>query len=211
MYINPNNLGYYIVPELTKGGICVDIGANVGCFIEKYKSFFKTIHYYEPIKILYDSLQNKYNSYNNIIGYNEAVYNNDNEKVSIFLHTNNESGSCAIKSDIIDESFKEDWTNTIIEKDIYTVSLETIFKRLDNMSIDYMKIDCETSEYLLLINKDLSKIKYMGIEIHNQLGEQKWNKLINHILLYFDNPLNQNLSYSRGLNKEFYFKNKNIP
>ena len=29
MNINPNNLGYYMVPQDTKGGVCLEIGANI--------------------------------------------------------------------------------------------------------------------------------------------------------------------------------------
>ncbi len=208
MKININELGNYHVPESVKNGTCVDIGANCGTFTLKYSSFFKTIHYYEPIKQLYDLINNRTSEYNNIFGFNEAVLNEDNQKVSIYLHSNSDSGSSAIKSDIISTLYKDDWTDNIIQKDVNTVSLETILLRIGN-EVDFMKVDCETSEYLLLINKDLSKIKHLAIEIHTQLGELKWNELINHILLYFNNSLNQDLSYNPKINKEFYFINKN--
>lgn len=168
MNININELGNYFVPDSVKDGICVDIGANCGTFTLKYASFFKTIYYYEPIEQLYILIKERTHNYKNIFGNNEAVLNKDNQKVSIYLHSNNDSGSSAVKSDIMCDTYKEDWTDSIIQKDINTVSLETILLRI-NSDIDYMKIDCETSEYLFLMNKDLSKIKHLGIEIHVQL------------------------------------------
>lgn len=43
-------------------------------------------------------------------------------------------------------------------------------------------MDCETSEYNFLMDKDLSNIKYLAVEIHWQIGRNNWYKLINHIL-----------------------------
>jgi hypothetical protein len=57
------------------------------------------------------------------------------------------------------------------------IDIEEVIKRTGSENIDYMKIDCENSEYLILLNKDLSKIKYIGIEIHHQMGENKWNEI----------------------------------
>lgn len=209
MNINIHELGAYYVPDSVKGGICVDIGANCGSFSLKYANLFSKIHFYEPIKQLYNLCNDRLSEYKHIIGFNEAVYNKSGDKVSIFLHSNNDSGSSAIKSDIMYDKWKEDWTNNIIEKDVNTISLEEILHRLDNNDIDYMKVDCETSEYLFLLDKDLSKIKHLGIEIHGQLGEERWNELITHLLKYFNNPFNQSLSYNK-CNKELYFINKKL-
>lgn len=44
-----------------------------------------------------------------------------------------------------------------------------------------MKVHWKTIEYLLLMVKDLSRIKFLGIEIHNQLGEAKCYELINYL------------------------------
>jgi len=77
-------------------------------------------------------------------------------------------------------------------------------------------MDCETSEYNFLMNKDLSNIKYMAIEIHWQMGEKNWYKLIHYILNYFNhktpsnNPTGSSLSYSVGRNKELFFESKNL-
>lgn len=207
MNINISHLGDYYVPAECKGGICVDIGANCGTFSIKYSNFFSKIHYYEPIEQLFNLIQGRVKEYKNIIGFNEAVYSESDSKVSIYLHKNNDSGSSAIKSAIMTDTYKDTWSDTIIQKDINTVSLEKIFERLDSHVIDYMKVDCETSEYFLFINKDLSKIKHLGIEIHRQMGKERWNELMTHILKYFDNPLKLNLEYDNN-NKELYFRNK---
>ena len=210
MNINLEHCGDYYVPEQIKGGICVDIGANCGSFLLKYCNFFSKIHYYEPITQLFNIIDSRLNQYKHIQGFNEAVTADDNLTVDIHLHSNKDSGSSAIKSEIISINHKDDWSDTVIQNKVKTVSLEKIFERLDNQDIDYLKMDCETSEYFILMNKDLSKIKHLGIEIHNQMGKENWDRLISHILKYFNNPQNHDLSFTDNYNKELYFCNKNI-
>lgn len=38
MHIKNYNLGNYIVPDDTKGGVCLEIGANVGSFTKNTKT-----------------------------------------------------------------------------------------------------------------------------------------------------------------------------
>ena len=71
--------------------------------------------------------------------------------------------------------------------------------------IDYLKIDCETSEYPFLYGKNISMFKYIGIEIHAQLGKIKYNNLLDwikktHILIHGDD------FYNSKYNKELLFK-----
>ena len=116
-------------------------------------------------------------------------------------HSNFDSGSVAIEDDIIHE---KQWTTNIVDNNCKTISLEDIIKRVGGY-IDYMKIDCENSEYHLLMNKDLSNIKYMGIELHWQMGKDNFEKLTNHILKYF--KTNDNLNY-RNHNIEVFLESK---
>jgi FkbM family methyltransferase len=172
MIINEENLGYYIVPEDAKG-VCIDIGANIGGFLKQYHEKFEVIYAYEPIKVLYEKILN-YN-FKNVIIYNEAVADYFGES-EIVLHFNNESGSSSLKKVVDDIIEIKEWTNSVINK-VNIIDIEEVIKRTGSENIDYMKIDCENSEYLILLNKDLSKIKYIGIEIHHQMGENKWNEL----------------------------------
>ena len=87
--------------------------------------------------------------------------------------------------------------------------MEDIIKRA-GVYIYYTKLDCETSEYNLLIDKDLSKIKYLGIELHWQIGKENFDRLITHILKYFNNKTDITLDYPYGYNIEVFFESKNI-
>jgi hypothetical protein len=73
--------------------------------------------------------------------------------------------------------------------------------------IDYIKIDCETSEYSFLMNKNLSKLRYIGVELHHHIGLDRYNELLNwikktHDLIHGDD------TYMFGYNKEVLFKLK---
>ena len=173
MIINENNIGNYVVPE-DANGICIDIGSNVGNFFKLYHNKFDKIYAYEPNIILYEKI--KLLNIKNVELFNEAV-SNICGKTEIILHTNSESGSSAIKETIDNVILlKNHWSNNVINE-VPTVDLETVIKRTNSEKIDYLKMDCENSEYLILFKKDLKNIKYIGIEIHSQMGKEKWDEL----------------------------------
>lgn len=202
MYINPHNLGSYNVPLDTKGGICLEIGANVGNFFSKHKNHFSLLHFYEAVEPLFDICQSKAEELDNIKGFNEAAYSCDGDVVTLVVHGNGDAGSCSI----LDESRERmsDWTQEKVSK-TNTVSIETAIERLLSDSgaeeIDYMKIDCECGEYPFMLEKDLSKIKYIGMELHSQVGEEKFTELLNHIKKTHD--IQGDATFYRNKNAEF--------
>jgi len=202
-----NNCGNYIVPIEVKNGVCIDIGGNTGAFSLKYVEFFKTIHIYEPQLECYKIIKERLKNYNNIEIFNEAVYNESGKEIELISHGNNDSGSVALNSDIIQV---KEWKENIVVNKAKTISFEDILKRSGGY-IDYMKCDCETSEYNLLMNKDLSNIGILAIELHWQLGKDNFNKLIDYILKYFNiYKINtyDTLDYPIGTNIERLFINK---
>jgi len=98
---NHNELGNYYVPPNQKFKICVDIGANCGTFSLKYQDVFEKIHAYEPQSECFNICKEKFLQYKHITVYEEAVYYDDKSSVTMVSHINNDSGSCAIISDII--------------------------------------------------------------------------------------------------------------
>lgn len=202
MNINPNNLGYYTVPEDTKGGICLEIGANVGNFFTAYKDHFRMIHYYEAVQETFDICQEKSKDLENIVGFREAAHSCDGECLEMVIHENNESGSCSV----LDPSRNRmsDWTEEVVSTAI-SVSMQSVVDRLledsDSEEIDYLKIDCECCEYAFMMNNDLSKFKYIGMELHSQPGEEKFNELLEHIQKTHD--IQGNATYRPYANAEF--------
>lgn len=200
--ISPHNLGNYIVPNDTKNGICVDIGCNVGSFTRKYYNHFSKIFYYEPFKDCFEVCQKFSQNYDHICGYNLAAWSESGKNVNILAHSNQDSGSSAIES----SSLNDEWSSEDIVHSVKTISLEDILIQCGG-NITYCKSDCETSEYHIFLNKDLTGIMYIGMEIHHQMGPQKQAELIKHILTTHD------LVYgSHGytpFNREILFRRKN--
>jgi FkbM family methyltransferase len=194
------NLGNYIVPIETKNGICVDIGCNLGDFTSKYKNYFNQIYFVEAQTELFNNLIERFKDDKNIIGKHNAVWSESGLKVDLVSHPNNDHGSVAVNGDFINN----DWTEKIVNN-VITLSLEDLLNSIPHKMIDYLKIDCETSEYPFLYGKNISMFKYIGIEIHFQLGEIKYNNLLDwikktHILIHGDD------FYNSKYNKELLFK-----
>jgi FkbM family methyltransferase len=200
------HLGNYHVPQNAINGVCVDVGGNTGQFSIKHNDFFKTIHVYEPQKECYEIIKSNIANYTNVSVFDEAVFHTSNLFVNLSSHFNLDSGSVSVADDIIQV---KEWTDVLVDTNCKTISLEDILQRAGGY-IDYMKIDCETSEYHLLMDKDLSKIKYIGIELHWQLGKDNFERLVNYILKYFNNIHNANLNYPQGYNIEVFFESKYI-
>jgi FkbM family methyltransferase len=204
--ITEYNLGAYYVPDDVKEGICVDVGSNVGCFFEKYADIFSSVHFYEPYGPCYEICLEKSKNYPNVVGYNEAVLDKCLDEVDLVPHFNLDSGSNAIKGD----SINEHWGGEPVAK-CKTVDLETILQRCGG-KIDYLKCDCETSEYNFLYNKDLTQVKYIALELHWQMGKEKYDDLLEYILTTHNliprPELSSDISHQIDQNKELLFKIK---
>jgi len=198
-----DNLGNYIVPEDSKDGIAIDIGANNGCFIEKYSNFFSEIHAYEPNTFLFNLLKNKYQSYPHIFLYNEAIYHTSNKEVSLTKYNHNdEDGSFAIYTDCSEQHWSS--ANEICKTN--TVCLDSVVSRCSNKNISYLKMDCETGEYYGILNKDLTPFKYIGIELHFQMGISRYTELYNFIAK--SHNCNLPCNFSVNVNQELLFTKK---
>lgn len=199
--IPQHNLGSYTIPDECVKGVCVDIGANVGSFTLAQASFFSIVHYYEPFQDCYDIITQKLEGFKNVTGWREAAYSEDGKTVAIMAHDNLDAGSNAIKTDAINEA----WTKEIGE--VLTVSLPTVLKRAGG-HINYLKVDCETSEYHFLLDQDLIEIDYIGIELHWQMGKKKYDCLGNHLLK--THTASKELKWEWGVNQEVLLKRKGL-
>lgn len=207
---NYGNLGNYIVPEDVRGGMCVDIGGNTGCFSLSYKDFFSKIHIYEPQSECNEIIRQRTVGLQNITVFNEAVFSETGHVISMISHSNLDSGSVALKADnLTNNLMSTGWTDNTVDYQVKTITLEDILERAGG-SIDYLKVDCETSEYNFLMNKDLKNIKYIGIELHCQLGYDKYNELLTHISKYFDLVPPGDSSYNPTSHKEVLFRSKSL-
>tara|TARA_R110000868_G_scaffold315517_1_gene576390 strand:+ start:390 stop:1022 length:633 start_codon:yes stop_codon:yes gene_type:complete len=206
--IQQNNLGNYIVPEELRGGVCLDIGANVGSFTCKYKDFFGLLHYYEPItdcfNVIKEKLEVSNNPLTNVVGFNKACYSTSGQELEILLHINNDSGSSAIKTNLTEQH--EEWKDGAVIQKVSTVSLEDVIKEIGG-DIDYCKCDCETSEYYIFMDKDLSSINYIGMEIHWQMGQEYQLNLFKHFSKTHRFVMGHG-GYTYGINREILLQRK---
>lgn len=202
--IKSHNLGHYYIPSDAKGGVCLEIGANVGSFFSKYSGYFKTIHYYEPVKECYDICKEKSDKLDNVTGWNLAGYKESNKTVKLLNHTGKMAGSIAIE-----EINNGDWIDDDVVGTPQTISLDDMIASLGVDVVDYTKLDCENAEYYILLNKDLSKLKYIGMEFHWQMGQERYNELLEHILKTHK-VVKGAAGWSDQRNKEVFFQLKTI-
>jgi FkbM family methyltransferase len=163
--------------ELTKDSIVVDIGANVGffSFLILSKIEVKKIYSFEPISTNIDFFK-KIISENKVLQdkimlKQAAVTGADLESLELFLDntyelTENASVFAGYKS------------TPTIRVSVPSISLTKIFIDNDLDQIDFLKLDCEGSEFDIIYNTDpsiLKRIKKIVVEIHDIEGDEKSN------------------------------------
>jgi len=199
--ISEYNLGEYSIPIDCQKDVCVDIGANVGSFTLEQAQSFKVVHFYEPFEPCFNIVKDKTKTLGNVTGWKEAVYLQDNASLLLMSHFNHDSGSIGLKTSCLNEHWVKEIGITT------TVSLPTVLRRVGGR-INYLKVDCETSEYYFLILQDLSNIDYIGIELHWQMGVKKYNNLIYHITKTHD--IIGNFFWEQEANKEVLCRLKTL-
>ena len=130
--------------ELSKDStIIFDIGANTGIFglISKAINSRSEIHYFEPVKRVYDKLLSNdgINNFNNKI-INKAV-SNSSGKAIIFDKETSHTYSVTVNKDISPDN------SDSIEVEIDTIRLDEYIEKNNITKIDLMKIDVETHEF----------------------------------------------------------------
>jgi FkbM family methyltransferase len=163
--------------------VAIDIGANVGSFCIYAAAHFEKIYAFEAIKNTFKVAQENTQNFNNVKIYNLAVGKNDGEYLKFASHTSDLSGNASQFIEL--EPYIKDGVPQIIEE-CKTISLEGIYDLCNIDYIDYLKIDCEGSEYDFLMGKDLSRINFMVMEIHpGCLGKRKTSQLLQYLNKYF--------------------------
>ena len=143
--------------EIQENDIIIDVGAHVGYFSLKAALICNKgkIFAFEPLsdnfKILKRNIE--INRIQNIFAKNLAVSNHDGKQKLYLGH---------------------DSTNSLVKKklnhvEVSTVNLESIFNQYNLSKCNILKLDCEGSEYDILLNLDckiLKKIKKICMEYH---------------------------------------------
>ena len=202
--VNYCRSAYPLKNKLSKN-IAIDIGANIGGFSMAYHNVFNKILYFEANPKTYKITKENLKNYSNVEGFNLGVSDVSGKKIKLMNHFNKHNGSVTCSPAITKNGHKE-WVEVIGETN--TISLEDILNMINNERINYLKMDCENSEYEILLNKDLSKIDYIAMELHWQMGKEKYNELLEYLTKTFN--IEGRTSFIEGSNTMVYLTNKNI-
>jgi FkbM family methyltransferase len=158
----------------TRGSVAFDIGANVGGFcVHAHKNFDK-IYAFEPVIENYNILCQvlDHMSIKNVEVFNTAVYSESNKVLPLKVYNGNHT------KDVTCADF-ENGDTKYIGQQCETISLKDAILALNLEKIDYLKLDCEGSEYAILENfNDYDKIDVICMEIHQFYGLERKNNLL---------------------------------
>lgn len=163
--------------ELNENSIVMDIGANVGffSFLVLSKVKVKKIFSFEPIPT---NIQ----IFNQTISENElvkahvqltqaAVTGSEQNGIELFLDGNNELTENAS----VFSGFESTHSTKV---SVPSISFTKILKENNIEQVDFLKMDCEGSEFDIVYNTDSSlikKVRKMIVEVHDVEGDPKNN------------------------------------
>jgi FkbM family methyltransferase len=141
---------------------CVDIGASIGGFSILASKYFEKVIAFEPSKTVFSQgIKNILGrAINNIDIYNLAVSNKTGEIVNLSCIIDPESGK------FYSHNASTVWNEGEETEKALTINLKKIYELAETDFIDYLKVDCEGSEWDILANQDLSKVGLICAELH---------------------------------------------
>lgn len=164
-------------PVIRNYSLCFDIGANVGGFSNAWWKKFDQVVAIEAHPETFKFAFKNLSKFGNIEVINKAVGAKENEYLTFYPHLNGDSGSTSCKI-----TTNQDLKSGI---DVETVSFKSLVSVYGTP--EYIKIDCEGSEYDFLIGQDLSGVKFMAIELHYDfLTDAQRKELLEYLMTYFD-------------------------
>lgn len=181
--------GYPIhLVELEENSTLIDAGANLGGFIRVWGNKFNKIIAIEASKNNFTHLKENTKELAQeieITYLNLAVEKEDNKivKLKSYTHENGKDTGCGNYgiTDFVYSSVNHGWKEADGFEEVSTVSLETLLNQLDR--VDLLKVDVEGAEFNFLFQKDLKKITYIVMELHNFLRfDNKQQQLLDHLL-----------------------------
>lgn len=193
------------VLNLEQNAIIVDCGSNVGGFVNAFKHKFSNFYCFEASSYNIEKMEeNLLNDRDKFYVFHKALSSNSNKHVKLlkYIGENNQdtpSGNFGIVP-YVNKKNNHGWRSEEYEI-VETINLEDVLKTINKDKIDLLKIDIEGSEYAFLFGKDLSKINYITMELHNFLVDMGvCDMLLDHIKKTHDEI------YSAGSYSEHWIK-----
>jgi len=177
--------GGYTIPPQVGRDIAIDLGSNIGMFsLENHKNFENILAIEASYWNFLTGLSNVFNKrIGNVKCFNLAAAKNTGEVIKIYQN-GYDSVSATTSIEILEALGKE--TDLAHYHNVFSISLEGMFDFFGLNYVDFLKIDIEGAEYDFLLDKDLSRIASMGIEIHGTFGKEKKDQLKSHLSKYFE-------------------------
>jgi FkbM family methyltransferase len=144
-----------------KGDIVLDIGANKGFFtLNALQKGASKVYSVEPVKHSYEQIKKLLNDFPNVEPINKAIGEN-NGIVSMFVDSDASATNCVT-------TYGDMFGRESNKVEVESVNINTLIEQI-NSDINYMKVDCEGSEFELfktISEKNLKSIYKMVIETH---------------------------------------------
>jgi FkbM family methyltransferase len=156
-----------------EGDVVLDIGANYGFFtLYAVDKGAKRVYSVEPFSGAFIHVERLSEIFPIINPINKAISEEDGN-VGMYINDNTSAVNCTINhGEISDETYRE--------VEVESVNINTLLSSIPE-GVDFMKVDCEGSEYELfktITSENLKKIKKMVIETH---GEENTNLVLNSL------------------------------
>lgn len=178
----------YLVPKGVKKGVCVDVGANVGAFAITHHQLFNRVICIEPALETSQKCARNTKKCKNVEVHRFAAGKDDDSILRLRKYRRDLTRSMGEDSPANfsgnASTFDSDLYSDNEHEEVPSISFPGLFSKFNLEEISYLKIDCEGAEYDFLMDHDLSKVEYLGIEIHRHLFD-KIKPLIQHIEKYF--------------------------
>jgi FkbM family methyltransferase len=172
---------------------CIDIGANVGGFVEAHKDKIRNFFCVEPGSANVGEIKDHHSDLiesGRMKICNRAVHKESNSSLKLKRYATDGEGrvNSGSNSTLV---FQFDvgghgWSDKPDEyEDVKTINFEDVMAEacsyFGSTNIDLLKVDCEGAEYDFLMDKDLHSVESIVMEIHNFLDHfpSKTNPSIN--------------------------------
>jgi len=144
-----------------RDGVYVDLGANIGLTALYFKDFAKKYYAIEPSSQNFEALEKNTDSLNNVELFNFAIMSNDGEDYM-----------WQTAKDSVPQTFFGSNNEAFGKERVKCKRLDTFFKENNIEHIDVLKIDVESSEYVILPSESF---KNVADKIDLIIGEAHYN------------------------------------
>lgn len=188
-----------MLTRLEQNELIVDIGANVGGFVNAWKYLTNNWLLVEPSVYNCEQIEKNLDGVQFTL-VNKAVhsYSNQTLKLQKFWIGNNDTLSGNFGTTGVIKDGGEGWYGDYEE--VQTVSYEVL---IGTKEVGLLKIDCEGAEYEFLYGKDLSNIKYITGEFHNFLFKDDKGK---DLLTWIETTHDEIYSHGGPIDDSHYVK-----